>query len=55
MDFHNIDHSPIADGDEDIGNIASYRQERKYPAEAEQLDGNSFPRSHSQSTPDTNH
>ena len=42
MDFHNIDHSPIADGDEDMGNIASYRMERKYPAETEQLDGNTF-------------
>ncbi len=44
MDFHNIDHSPIADGDEDIGNIASYRLERKHIAEAAQLDGNAFRR-----------
>ena len=44
MDFHNIDHSPIADGDENIGNIASYRLERKYPADTEQLDGDAFRR-----------
>ena len=44
MDFHHIDHSPIADGDEDIGNVASYRSQREYPAEAGQLDGDDLRR-----------
>ena len=44
MDFDNIEHLPVADGDEDIGNVASYRLQREYPAEAEQLDGDAFRR-----------
>ena len=44
MDFDNIDHLPVADGEEDIGNVASYRLQREYPAEAEQLDGDAFRR-----------
>ena len=44
MDFDNIEHAPIAEGDEDIGNVASYSLQRKYPAETEQLDGDDFRR-----------
>ena len=29
MDFDNIEHLPVADGDEDIGNVASYRLQRE--------------------------
>ena len=42
MDFDKVEHAPIADGDEDVGNVASYSLQRKYPAEARQLDGDDF-------------
>ena len=44
MDFHNMEHTPIADGHDEIGNVASYRIQQKYIPEVGQLDGDDFRR-----------